>query len=523
MAETQAAELLPDFLSNTDAGTVEAPAAAKVRIGEHLMSEGLISKGQLHVALAEQKVTRDKLGLILVRNGFITQRQLHDVVLKLNPGAIAGEAHFSKIVPPEVLLDLGVMVISERQDQVFVATSNSERLVRHMLKPYYGTRTIAFSPYEQTKLDVYLSELRKLAKDKDAVLERLLRKAIVERASDLHIEPRPHSYSVRGRFDGKLSHIHEGSLAEYLTISAQLKDRSRMDLAERRIPQDGGFSFEHNGASIDLRVASVPTVDGEKLVIRILDREAGSLKLEQIGISGVDKWRRGISMPNGLCLVCGPTGSGKTTTLAATLQELDRYGRAIWTAEDPVEYRHSGIAQVSINHTVGLDFARAIRAFMRADPDIIVLGEIRDEETGRNAIKGAETGHIVLGSLHTNSVISTFGRLRDLGIPAAELIYTLRVIMVQRLLRLTCTYCGGEGCHECGGRGTKGRTVVSEVAYFPNEESVRQAIAGQRTWNTMMDDAMEKVRSGLVMPREVADEFGHDSIDLMRELGLWKE
>lgn len=293
-----------------------------------------------------------------------------------------------------------------------------------------------------------------------------------------------------------------------------------MDLAERRIPQDGGFSTDYDGKMLDLRVATLPTANSEYIVIRLLDPDRVQPSLDGLGVTGVQDWRKGVSRPDGLCLICGPTGSGKTTTLNASIKEMDRFGRAIFSIEDPVEYRIPYVGQVSANPTLHLDFARAVRAFMRSDPDVIILGEVRDAETARNAVKAAETGHLVLATLHTGSIFGAVQRLRDLEVPAHELRYLLRTVLVQRLMRVYCHSCGGKGCAKCGNSGFGSRTVVSECAYFPGEADVTRLLNGEKWWDSMLVDGVNQAVRGRTSPEEVVRVFGAEATALLEEKGL---
>jgi general secretion pathway protein E len=260
-------------------------------------------------------------------------------------------------------------------------------------------------------------------------------------------------------------------------------------------------------------------VDGEKVVIRLLDPDRVNPKLDKLGVSRINRWRAGFSNADGICLICGPTGSGKTTTLNGTIKEMDRFGKSINTLEDPVEYRIPYVAQVNINHVVGLDFARGVRAFMRADPEIIISGEIRDLETAQNAIKASETGHLVLGTLHTGSIRGTMDRLRDIGVEVADLRYLLRSILVQRLIRTFCTYCSGDGCEMCYHTGFGGRSVISEVEYFGAPEDVDRMVAGEVWWPTMVEDAIGKIEQGITSPEEVIRVFGEQGRKVLRKKG----
>jgi general secretion pathway protein E len=228
----------------------------------------------------------------------------------------------------------------------------------------------------------------------------------------------------------------------------------------------------------------------------------------------MEDWRAGIGRTDGLCLICGPTGSGKTTTLSATIKEMDRFALSVNTLEDPVEYRIPFVAQVNVNAAVGLDFARGIRAFMRADPDVIVVGEVRDTDTARNAIKGAETGHLMLATLHTGSIPGAVQRLRDLDIPIYELRHVLRSVLAQRLVRSVCVHCKGAGCNNCMNTGYGGRVPVSECAYFSSEEDVERMLAGERWWPTLLDDAVLKYKQGITDLRELERVFGTREVEL---------
>ncbi|WP_018234198.1 GspE/PulE family protein [Thioalkalivibrio thiocyanodenitrificans] len=496
------------------------PQEPRKRLGEHLIERKLARPEAIEAALLEQKVSGEPLGLILVRNGFIRHRDLIKTILEVAPERIIGEQVFTTQVPAELLVRLRAMLIAETDDKLIVATLSPEQEVRSELAPYFPGLEILFVAVTPERLDEYLERLQSDIDDEGAVVDVMLRRALTENISDVHIIPRFASYTVLFRYLGVRHIAHEGSLEEYNTLVARIKDRARMDLAERRVPQDGGFQVEQNGKMVDMRVATLPSPDGEIVVIRLLDPDSVQPSLDGLGITRVDHWRSAVSRADGLCLICGPTGSGKTTTLNATIREMDRFGRAIYTAEDPVEYRMPFTGQININTAVGLDFSRSVRAFMRADPDVICLGEMRDTETARNAIKAAETGHLVLATLHTGSIRGAVDRVRDIGIESHELRYLLRGVLVQRLVRVICKSCNGEGCPECNGVGYSGRCVVSEAQYFQSVNEVDALIAGERSWPEMIEDAVLKCADGITDRREILRVFGAEAEPYLKQHGL---
>lgn len=483
----------------------------KKRLGEYLQDKNLLSKEQLDACLGEQKVTHDKLGVILVRNGFVTKKDLVEAILSTNPDQIHSETFFSGRVPLEMLLKHKIMLVTETDTTLYACALDNEKQAGIELQGLFPDKKIVFVAGDLDKIDGYLEDVRSMLRDDAALIDRLLRQAFAEGVSDMHIVPKHSSYSVLYRRLGVRRLVHEGGLDEYNTLVARIKDLSRMDLAERRVPQDGGFQGEFNGKLVDLRVSVTPTVTGEYVTIRLLDPDSVRPSLDGLGISAISAWRKGISRPYGLCLICGPTGSGKTTTLNATVKEMNRFSSAIFTLEDPVEYRIPYVGQVNVNPQLGLDFARGVRSFMRMDPDVIIVGEIRDAETARNAVKAAETGHLVLGTLHTGSIQGAIQRLKYLDVPAYELTYLLRSVLVQRLLRVYCDECHGVGCPACAGTGYAGRRIVSECAYFPSETEVDALLRGERSWKTMLEDAIDLEKSGKTSKAEVVRVFGAEA------------
>lgn len=502
-----------------EAGTADAHAAPKrMRLGEYLISQGKLSQIALDAALAEQRVTQERLGMILTRGGFITRRDLIDSILATNPDQIHGESLFSARVPFELLIRLRTMIVHESKTTVHVATMSREAQVRLELQEYYPDLKMEFVATNMEQLKNYSAELDKLVNSDDSLIDRLLRRAFTANISDIHIEPRFASFTVFFRYLGVRTHAYEGTLDEYNTLAARIKDLSRMDIAERRIPQDGGFQMEHNGKLVDLRVATAPVVNGEAIVIRLLDPDKVQPSLDNLGISRVDDWRKGVSRSNGLCLICGPTGSGKTTTLNATIKEMDRFGKAINTLEDPVEYRIPFVKQVNVNPALGLTFARGVKAFMRMDPDVIITGEIRDEETARNAIQAAETGHLVLGTIHLNSILGVPDRLRDLKVPEYELTYLIRSVLVQQLMRTRCDHCHGKGCAVCLNSGYASRTIISECVYCRTENDVRDLLEKKKSWPTLLDDALSLMLKGKTDAMELIRVFGEEALERIIDL-----
>lgn len=362
--------------------------------------------------------------------------------------------------------------------------------------------------------------------------QQLLEEAIINRASDVHVEPLEGEVRVRMRIDGLLQELCRLPWSSYATLVSQLKVLSGMDIAEKRVPQDGRWQLQMPGRIIDLRLSTLPTIRGEKVVVRILDQEQGVRHLEDLGMSSDNLclYRQMYTAANGLLLLTGPTGSGKTTSLYATLQELKQEGLNLVTVEDPVEYKLEGINQVAVNRKAGLDFATGLRSLVRQDPDIIMVGEIRDKETAAMAVQSALTGHLVLSTLHTNSAVGAVARLLDMGVEAYLLAAALRGVLAQRLVRRVCGHCAeayaptpkeqhflglqselpvlrrGRGCEYCRGTGYAGRLAVQEL--LPVDEYMGELIsagAGKAAllshgtslgWRSLYADAVDKVLAG---------------------------
>lgn len=361
----------------------------------------------------------------------------------------------------------------------------------------------------------------------------LVEQAVAAGASDLHLEPMRDVVRVRIRVDGLLRELVRLPLAAHSTLVTQLKVAANMDIAEKRVPQDGRIALELDGRNIDLRLSTLPTTLGEKIAIRLLAQQE-LLQLEELGFTQANLacYRRLFTQPNGLILLTGPTGSGKTSTLYATLAELDAATRNIITLEDPVEYSLPGINQVAVNRRSGMTFAKGLRAIVRQDPDVIMLGEIRDEETAGIAVQAALTGHLVLSTLHTNSAAGAVYRLLDMGIAPYLLAAALRGVVAQRLVRRLCPACRRQrtataersflgaatvweqqGCEQCQAAGYRGRVAVQEVLPLTARlqqlvlrralvEELEQAARAEGL-RSLAEDAAAKALDGLTTVQEL--------------------
>jgi type IV pilus assembly protein PilB len=374
------------------------------------------------------------------------------------------------------------------------------------------------------------------------LVNALLADAIKRRASDIHIEPYERILRVRFRIDGVLHEIMQPPVKLKNAMTSRIKVMSSLDIAERRLPQDGRIKVRISSGEIDLRVSTLPTLFGEKVVLRILDKTATHMDINRIGFSeaAIRTFRAAIHKPHGMILVTGPTGSGKTTTLYAALTELNDVETNISTAEDPVEYNLVGINQVQMHDDIGLNFAAALRAFLRQDPDVIMVGEIRDFETAEIAVKAALTGHLVLSTVHTNDAPSTVNRLLNMGIEPFLIGSSVNLILAQRLARLNCPKCSqaveipaevmvdlgvpaeqavavtgkkGNGCPNCSGTGFRGRCALYEL--MPMSDSLREMVlAGASAaeikqqaiadgMETLRQSGIGKIRAGLTTPEEI--------------------
>lgn len=383
-------------------------------------------------------------------------------------------------------------------------------------------------------------------------VNEILARAFINKASDIHVEPYEHNFRIRFRIDGNLQEVDRPEKKFMLPMISRLKIMAQMDISEKRKPQDGRIKLEIAGKPIDYRVSSLPTLFGEKVVLRLLDSSNLQLDMTKLGFEQkqLEVFKEGIHKPYGMCLVTGPTGSGKTTTLYSALAELNTIDSNISTAEDPVEFNLEGINQVNVRKEIGLTFASALKAFLRQDPDIIMVGEIRDKEVGEIAVEAALTGHLVLSTLHTNDAPSTITRLINMGIEPFLVVAALNVVVAQRLCRKICKDCKevdadvtkdqliacgispssaekvtvykGKGCNICNGKGYKGRVAIYEVLevttgvkeillrHGSSDEIKRQAI--KDGMKTLRMCALTKVAQGLTTLDEAVSNSASDKM-----------
>lgn len=366
-------------------------------------------------------------------------------------------------------------------------TSISE--IEKLLQTYY--------PKANSNLNIQQQDSLKLNIHSDGFLETLVKEAKNLNSSDIHIETYGDKSRIRFRVDGLLIDRHKLNKAEYPTLINKIKIAASCDIAEKRLPQDGRIRFQINNNKLDIRVSILPTLYGEKIVLRLLGSDASHIEIEKLGFQNdeMDRYKFAIQKPNGIILISGPTGSGKTTTLYATLKQLNKTTSNIITIEDPIEYTLDGINQVQLKEDIGLSYPEALRTFLRQDPDIIMLGEIRDAQTAQMAIRAALTGHLVLSTIHTNSAWGTISRLIEMGIPGYLLASTLNLSVAQRLVRTLCPHCKikqklnieelpqnyqhlqlkeqiiAKGCNQCHYTGYKGRFAIYEVINITKELS----------------------------------------------------
>jgi type IV pilus assembly protein PilB len=549
-----------------------------MQLAEILLAEGLVDEGQLSAAFDEHQRVGRSLGRVLVDQGVLTETQLVAALAQqiglpfvdLQEHVVDGSA--TGRVPGAVVRRHNALPIGYTEDgKLLVAMADPGNVfaiddIRSMtgldVRPVVATRAdvlAAIDRYYRADADMDdltsamelndeeddLSKVKEITEDAPIVkfVNLLITQAIQDRASDIHLEPTETDLRVRYRIDGVLHEVMRSPKAIQSGVISRLKIMADINIAERRIPQDGRLSVNAAGKKIDLRVATLPTVWGEKVVMRILDNSTARLTLSDLGFSSgnYERFEKSMVKPYGMILVTGPTGSGKSTTLYATLNIVSRPEVNVITVEDPVEYRLPGINQVQVNQKAGLTFASALRSILRSDPDVVLIGEIRDHETAQIAIEAALTGHLVLSTLHTNDAPSAITRLTEMGIEPFLVGSALDCVLAQRLTRRLCSRCKEEyrpdasdlarvgfpwspeqelpvlfrpvGCSSCSKTGYKGRVALHEVMQVTETierhtvERVSAAVIGQTArdegMTTLRMDGWLKVLDGVTSIEEI--------------------
>ena len=530
---------------------------AYMRLGDLLISAGVIRPEQLNDALAIQKKTRERLGDVLINNGIITEQQLIEA-LQMQLGvdfvdltAVSIPLELARFVPRSIAKKYCVVPVKLQKDELYVAMSDplnfeaqeevksashkqvvpmiaTRRAVEQAIATLYGNEGTARAIEEMKReagsnqADIVPVQMSK-AVDNGAAeaptirfVNSVIERAITERASDIHLEPQEGEMVVRMRIDGVLRRIFTVPANLQATVIARLKIMGGMNIAERKIPQDGRAMVTAKDKEIDLRISSIPTIYGEKIVLRLLDKSSGHINRKTIGLEGEDekKYDRLLKNSSGVILIVGPTGSGKSTTMCAMLRQLCSEETNIMTLEDPVEYHIPGVSQCQINEKTGMTFAAGLRSILRQDPDVISVGEIRDGETASIAVRAAITGHLVISTLHTNDAVSTISRLVDIGVEPYMISSALRGVVSQRLVRKICPQCRkaytpteeekrmvgiaenedvtfykGEGCQECGRTGYRGRRGVFEILTL--DAALRREVANNASSEELTKTALE--------------------------------
>ena len=554
------------------------------RLGDLLIAAGTITPEELDMGLQRQKETKERLGAALISAGIITEAELIEA-LRLQLGIeyidlskTTIPISLAQVVPKNIAKQFQVVPVRMERDELYLAMSDPMNFyaieevkkavrkkivpmiattegVEHAILVLYGNEGAARA-IEAMKREAPTEEdngeeaqftgniLNDNINDAPTIrlVNSIIERAILERASDIHIEPKEKELQVRMRIDGVLRKILTIPKNLQNSVISRLKIMSGMDIAERRVPQDGRFNVKNKKREFDLRVNSLPTVYGEKIVARLLDKRAGYLTPDSIGLMGdnLKKYQRDIHCTSGVILIAGPTGSGKSSTMNTMISQLNTEEVNVVTLEDPVEYNIDGVNQVQINEKTGMDFANGLRAILRQDPDIIAVGEIRDGETAQISMRAAITGHVVLSTIHTNDAVGTIERLEDIGVEPYLIATALRAVISQRLVRRICPKCKksyeataeevrrlglstehkhifyrGEGCADCFNTGYRGRIGVFEILEITPEirplisrqagrPAIEQELASAHSeFKTLRENAIQLVEEGITTAEEV--------------------
>src|ERR1700719_2378087 len=559
------------------------------RIADVLIEEGLLLPNQLEEAIGIQKSEGGRLLKILTDRQFVTEQ---DMVFSMGRCLNTPPVNLARLRVPEEVMSLvpremaktnKLVPIARLNGKLFVGMADptnflavddlkrrvqleivpmiaTERAVNDALSGVHGSsakmsqvlKKVAEEAMQTGELEVQAAkheeiDLDRLAADSEdapviKIVNLILVQALKEKASDIHIEPFQNTLKLRYRIDGELVAAESPPKALQLAITSRIKILAALNIAERRVPQDGRFRIKVLGKDVDLRVSILPTAYGEKIVIRILDKAALTGSIDQMGMDQgtLEKFKKAIDAPHGMILVTGPTGSGKTTTLYSVLQELNNPQYNIVTVEDPIEYELTGINQVSVRNDIGLDFASALRSILRQDPDIVMVGEIRDNETADIAVEAALTGHQVLSTLHTNDAAGAITRLDDMGIEPFLISSSVIMACAQRLVRRICTNCReefvpepeiftrlgieakpetvfyrGSGCDRCKGRGYLGRLAIIEA--LPVSEAIRRLIIKRASAAVVKNQAISE---GMRTLRMVGIDKALEGITTLEE--IWR-
>lgn len=549
-------------------------AIMKKRLGDLLVDNGIISQEQLEEALVEQRKSKRKLGDLLITQGYITEQQLIEVLeFQLGIPHVSLfkyqiDPAITQIIPESMAKRYQVLPFMKEGSKLMVAMadpldyfaiedlrmstgfriepaiSSRDELTRAIAR-HYGMRDSMSQMMVELPTQEEIEETEITDEDSPIVrlVNQMIQQAVSLRASDIHVDPGENNLSIRYRIDGTLrtERIIPKQMQGYIT--ARLKIMAKLNIAERRLPQDGRIKMQFDYKMVDIRVSSLPTMHGEKIVLRLLDLSTGVKSVDSLGFSegNAAAFQEMISKPYGILLITGPTGSGKTTTLYAALNQLNTESANIITIEDPVEYQLEGVNQVHVNPAIGLTFAAGLRSILRQDPNIVMVGEIRDTDTAEIAVRASLTGHLVLSTLHTNDAISTILRLRDMGVEPYLIASSLLGVVAQRLVRKICPDCRedhkpteqesimlrrhglpehviyhGRGCGSCNNTGYRGRIAIHEVLtindrlrqLITESASIEELRAAGKSQGMvqLMEDGFLKVSKGITTLQEVMRE-----------------